>query len=240
MADVGGLPAGFAFLAGVATFFAPCSFPLLPGYVAYFLGTGSGGSDDPGLAARLGRAAVVGGVVSLGFVLVYGVLAGIAVSVGTRALRDVAILEVVVGALLVVLGVGMATGRLQTDRVHVQLPERRRTTGGYFLFGVIYAVAAAGCTAPLFIAIAALAIDSGPVGALAILGAYALGMSLLMVAVTLASAVGRAGTLRVVTRNTGRINRVAGALLAVAGVAQIYLYVFDFDPLGGLRALGLA
>lgn len=240
MVGGGGLPAGFAFLAGVATFFAPCSFPLLPGYVAYFLGTGSGGSDQPGMAVRLGRAAVVGVVVSLGFVLVYGVLAGIAVSLGTRVLRDISVLEVVVGALLIVLGMGMATGRVQPDRLHVQLPERRRTIGGYLLFGVVYAVAAAGCTAPLFIAIAALALESGPVGALTILGAYALGMSVLMVGVTLASAVGRAGALRVVTRNTGRINRTAGALLALAGVAQIYLYVFDFDPLGGLKALGLA
>lgn len=241
MVDVAGLPAGFAFLAGVLTFFAPCSFPMLPGYVAYFLGTGTGddGASRPGLPVRLWRAGVVGVVVSLGFFLVYGVLAGIAISLGARVLRDISVLEVVVGALLIVLGLGMVTGRLQVDQLHVQLPERRRTTGGYFLFGVIYAVAAAGCTAPLFVAIATLAINSGPAGAVLILGAYALGMSVLMVGITLASAVGRAGTFRVVTQNTDRINRAAGALLALAGVAQIYLFVFDFDPLGGLKALGL-
>ncbi|PSP97622.1 hypothetical protein BRC89_10790 [Halobacteriales archaeon QS_4_70_19] len=76
-------------------------------------------------------------------------------------------------------------------------------------------------------------------GAVFVLGTYALGMAVMMVAVTLLAAVGRAGLLRRLSGRTGRVSRAAGALLVVAGLAQIYLYVFDFDWLGGLRALGL-
>ena len=47
MTDVGALRLGFAFSAGVATFFAPCAYPLLPGYVAFYLG-------DAGPSATLG------------------------------------------------------------------------------------------------------------------------------------------------------------------------------------------
>jgi cytochrome c-type biogenesis protein len=122
---------------------------------------------------------------------------------------------------------------------HVRLPERRRSLAGYLGFGVVYALAAAGCTAPVFVAVALLALGSGPATAVVTLGAYAAGMAVTMLLVTGLSAVGRERALELLSRETGRLRRATGALLALAGVAQIYLYVFDFDPLGGLRALGL-
>ncbi|MFB6219360.1 MAG: cytochrome c biogenesis CcdA family protein [Halobacteriaceae archaeon] len=225
------LRVGFAFTAGAATFFAPCSFPLLPGYVGYYLGQ----DDDPGpVTTRLRRAAVVGVVTSLGFFAVYAVLAGVVAAVGTRALANISVLELVVGALLVVLGGAMALGRFDPAALHVPLPERERSPTGFFLFGVVYAAAAAGCTAPVFVGIASVALSGGPVGAVLTLGAYAAGMSVLMVVVTGLSALGKDALLRTVSRNTGRISRAAGVLLVGAGVAQIYLFLFEF---GGMRIL---
>lgn len=230
--DPGTLRLGFAFSLGTATFFAPCAFPLLPGYVAYYVGNAE---DEPRLSIRLGRAALVGLLVSLGFFLVYAALAGIAVSLGTRFLAGISTLELVVGTLLVVLGAGMATGRFAPSS-HLPLPERRRSPAGYLLFGVVYAVAAAGCTAPLFVAVASIGLSSGPVAAVAVFAAYAGGMSTLMVAVTVAVALGRDALVRRVSANTGTITRVAGAVLVLAGVVQVYFYLFRF---GGLAALGL-
>jgi cytochrome c-type biogenesis protein len=239
MIDFDSLRLGFAFAAGAATFFAPCAFPLLPGYVAYFIGQVGDegtGEDDPVLA-RLRRAAVVGLVTSLGFFLVYAALVGVVVGVGTRALTNVSVLELVVGALLVVLGTGMATGTIEPGSLYVTLPERRRSSTGFLLFGIVYAAAAAGCTAPVFLGLAGLALSGGPVAAVGIFGAYAAGMSVLMVGVTVASALGRDALLRRASRSTGRISRVAGALLVVAGVVQIYLFLFEFK---GMELLGLA
>jgi cytochrome c-type biogenesis protein len=233
--ELDSLRIGLAFSAGAATFFAPCAFPLLPGYVAYYLG--SGDSDPAPVGTRLRRASVVGLFVSLGFFVVYGVLAAVVAALGAGALADVALLEVGVGGLLVVLGGLMATGRFDASAVHVALPERRRSVTGFFLFGVVYGVAAAGCTAPIFVGLALFALGNGPVGAALTLGAYALGMAVLMVTVTLLSAAGRVGVLRALSRNTRLVSRVAGALLALAGLAQIYLFVFDFDYLGILRLL---
>ncbi|MFB6118687.1 cytochrome c biogenesis CcdA family protein [Halosegnis sp.] len=228
------LAPGFAFAAGVATFFAPCAFPLLPGYVAYYLGQDS---VDRGPVARLQRAALVGGLTSVGFLLVYGLLAGIVAALGAGALRDVALLEPVVGALLIGLGVATAAG--YSVGGHVPLPERRRSLGGFLLFGVVYAAAAAGCTAPVFVGVALVALSGTPATAVVTLGAYAAGMAATMLAVTVLSALGRDRALQLLSRSTGRLARVSGGLLALAGVAQIYLWYFDFDPLGGLRALGL-
>lgn len=234
MTDFETLRLGFAFSLGAATFFAPCAFPLLPGYVAFYLGHGD---DAPGrTAARLRRAATVGVLTSLGFFLVYAALAGVVSAVGPRALRNISVLELVVGSLLIVLGTAMAAGKLHLDRLSIPLPERRRSPASFVGFGVVYAAAAAGCTAPLFIGLSGVALAAGGAGAVATFAAYAAGMSVLMILVTGLTAVGRDQVLCRLTRNTGRINRVAGAVLAVGGVYQIYLFLFRFD---GFAVLGL-
>jgi len=223
----------FAFTGGLFTFLAPCAYPLLPGYVAYFL------SDESETAAplptRLRRAVVVAGATSLGFFLVYAVLAGLASALGASALAEVSLLELVVGTLLIVLGTAMATGRFQPS-THVPLPERRRSVGGFFAFGVVYAAAAAGCTAPVFVGIATVALGSGPAGAVATFAAFAAGMSLLMLVVTLLAAVGRDAVLRRLSGSARRRTRIAGVVLVVAGIVQLYYYLIVFD---GLSALGL-
>lgn len=252
----------FAFSAGAGTFFAPCAYPLLPGYVSYYLGETAGeGRPDGGrvagpgtgrvasraadalgavlpseTAGRLVRAAVVGVVVSLGFFLVYGLLAGVTAAVGSRLLGSVSLLELVVGVVLLVVGTATALG-YDLPTPTVRLPERRRSVGGFFAFGVLYAAAAAGCTAPVFVGIGVQAVAAGPTTALATFGAYATGMSLLMVGVTVAAALGRDALLAAARGRTSLIERGMGVLLAAAGVVQLYFFLFRFD---GLAVLGLA
>lgn len=224
--------ASFAFTAGAATFFAPCAYPLLPGYVAYFVGR----DDDRPAVAGPWRAALVGLQVVVGFALVYVALAGVVVVAGSRALADVVVLELVVGTVLVVLGAGMALGRPIAPDGVVRLPERRRTATGFVLFGVCYATAAAGCTAPVFLAVAGVSAQGGPLAALVGLGSYAAGMGALMVAVTVASSLGRTAALDRLP-DPDRVSRAAGVLLILAGVAQLGLFFGRYD---GLSVLGLA
>jgi cytochrome c-type biogenesis protein len=221
---------GFAATLGGFTFFAPCAFPLLPGYLAFFVGATE--AERVGTRRRLWRSTKVALFASAGFFVVFWLLGGVVALAGTRVLADVGLLELVVGSLLIVLGVGMATGR--TPQWHVRLPERRRTAGGFFLFGVVYAVAAAGCTAPLFIGVVGASISAGPTLGGATLLAYATGMSATMVAITGLAALGRGQLLRRLSTATGSIQRVAGALLALAGVVQIAYYLFW---LGGWQVL---
>ncbi|MFB6360686.1 MAG: cytochrome c biogenesis CcdA family protein [Halobacteriales archaeon] len=234
MTQLEALRLGFAFSLGLATFFAPCAFPLLPGYVAFYLGQGEDRPDR--LVPRLRQAAFVGLLTSLGFFLVYAALAGLVSAVGARALRNISVLELVVGGVLIVLGTTMSAGRLHLEQLSIPLPERRRSPASFVGFGVVYAAAAAGCTAPLFIGLTGVALAGGPVGAIATFAAYAGGMSVLMVLVTGLTALGRDEVLRRLSQNTGLINRVAGGVLAVAGAYQIYLFLFRFN---GLTILGL-
>lgn len=124
---------GFAATLGGFTFFAPCAFPLLPGYLAFYVGA----TDDDGIDTprRLRRATTVALLASAGFFVVFWLLGVVVAAVGTHALADVGRLELLVGGLLIVLGLGMAAGR--TPRWHVGLPARRRTATGFFLFGVM-------------------------------------------------------------------------------------------------------
>lgn len=234
MSEPTSLRLGFAFSAGVATFFAPCSYPLLPGYVAFYLGDAA---SDAAAGARLRRAGVVAALISSGMLVVYAALAVVVALVGTRPLSNLVVLELVVGAGLVVLGGAVAAGRYSVAAVHVRLPARRRSKSGFLLFGVVYAAAAAGCTAPLFVGLAGVALGAGPAGAVAVFAAYAAGMVLLMTGVTGATALGYDRLLSRLADRGGRVERLAGALLALAGLAQLYLFLFRY---GGLSLLGLA
>lgn len=236
-----------AFSAGASTFFAPCAFPLLPGYLSFFAeqsteATAPDGGDVTSrstspleqagraplerLQRPVARALVIGVVASLGMVSVYGVLAGTAVTVGARALADVSVLELVVGGVFLVGGGLMATG-WTPKRAPVSLPERRRSIGGVFVFGVLYAVAAAGCTAPLFLAVVVKGISVGPAAGLGVAVAYGVGMGSVMLGVAVVSVFGST-TLRRLGGYTGRLHRVTGVLLALSGVAQVYYYFYGF------------
>jgi len=57
-----------------------------------------------------------------------------------------------------------------------------------------------------------------------------------MVGVTVAVALGHGAAVRRVGANGGRVSRLAGVVLVVAGVVQLYYYLFVFD---GLATLGL-
>ncbi len=228
MIDFESLRLGFAFGAGTATFFAPCALPLLPGYVAFFLGREDDDRSRP-VAGRIRRALVVSVFASLGFFLVFAALFGVTLALGSRVLGNIALLELAVGPVLVVLGIGMVLGNDWLPTAHVSLPARRRGPAGYLAFGVVYAVAAAGCTGPLFIAIATAGLAAGPATAAGMLGAYAAGMSLLLGVVTVLTALGRDAVLGLLAANTQTVTRLAGVALVGAGLVQLYWFLVVFD-----------
>ncbi|SDR00310.1 cytochrome c biogenesis CcdA family protein [Natronobacterium texcoconense] len=233
MIELSELRLGFVFMAGVMTFFAPCAYPMLPGYVAYFLG------DDGAASGRatLWRAAKVSLVASSGMFVVYLGIVGVAVSVGAQYLQRLVLLGAGTGLLLIALGVVMLGGFAHLSRLTISLPERRRSYRGYLTFGAVYAVAAAGCTAPLFVAVVVSSFTTGTTAALVTFGAYAGGMATMFVLVTMATAVGREALLEVIVPRGPWLERAAGVLLIVAGIVQLYLFLV---PYGGLAQLGLA
>lgn len=211
----GGLLAAlvFAGAAGAATFFAPCSYALLPGYVGYYVAA-TGGERAPlsGAVAR-GLGAAAGAIATL------GALSAAALAAGEALQRMLPVLEYGVGVGLVVLGAWVVYAG--PGAFHVVLPRRRSTVWGFAVFGAAYALAATACVLPLFLAIALGSLAASPSATVAVLGAYAGVFAVLMVAVTIATAVGHGLGVGRFADHVDRIVRVAGLLIVLAGLGQL-------------------
>jgi len=211
----------FAFATGVATFFAPCAYPLLPGYVGYYMRADDGG-NGPTVPGALFR----GGGASVGILAAFAVLATLTVTAGRALTEWLPSLEVVVGAVLV--GMGLLTLSDRSIGWHARLPKRRSSIPGFVAFGALYAVAATGCIAPVFLGIVSGALSFPLIGTLAVLAGYAAGMALLMIGATVAIAVGVDAGRDRLPALSGRITRVAGVVLLLAGLAQMWLALFVY------------
>jgi cytochrome c-type biogenesis protein len=208
----------FAASTGVATFFAPCAFPLLPGYVGYYLEQSE--RETPVLPAA--GAAAVGALAAL------AVVAVLVLALGGPIRTALPLLEPVVGVGLIAFGVVTLLDR--APELRVPLPERPRSVVGFGVFGAVYAVAAAGCVVPLFVGVVTQALALPTASAAAVLAMYALGVTLPLVGVTLLSGAG-VDAWRSAGRYTATVQRVAAVVMILAGLGQIYLSVFELDVL---------
>lgn len=205
----------FAVASGVATFFSPCAYPLLPGYVGFYV------NQTDANEVSIAGAGVRGIAAGLGVLATFGVLAGATVRVGHSTLSNITVFESLVGGLLVVFGLAVLAGR--TPSISVPLPKRRASVFGFGIFGAGYALAGAGCVAPIFLAVIARAIALPTDAAVLLLGTYAGVVAALMVATTVATGMGLLTNAGRVMAHSGKLKRVAGAVMVVAGIGQLYL-----------------
>ena len=208
----------FAASAGVATFFAPCAFPLLPGYVGYYLHESDG---DPAAF----RAATAG---ALGALAALAAVAGIVIAVGRPARAALPALEPAIGVGLVAFGALVLLGR--APELVPRLPARPSSVVGFGAFGAVYAVAAAGCVVPLFAGVLAQALALPAASSALVVAVYALGVALPLVGVTLLAGAG-VDAWRAAGRYTDRIQQTAAVVMIVAGIGQTYLAVVAYDVL---------
>lgn len=206
---------GFAAGAGVAAFFSPCAYALVPGYVGYYVAATGDGRPPPGGVLLRGLAATMGAFTA------FALVASVTVVVGQSLTAVVPALEAVVGAVLVVIGLGVYRGYERP--VSVPLPRRRATVLGFGLFGAGYAVAATACVAPLFVALVVRSLSVSPVEAAFVTGGYATTFGALLLGVTTAAAYGHRIAADVFAGRVDRIVRVSGLLVAAAGAGQLWV-----------------
>lgn len=211
-----------ALTAGVLTFFSPCAYPLLPGYVGFYVSQSDGRSS-------IGGAVVRGLVAGAGALATLGLFVGATFAVGQSAFETVTHLEPAVGVLLI--GFGLLVVFDRGPGLSIPLPKRRSSVLGFAVFGAGYAVAAAGCAAPLFLAVIGLAISAQTTGALLVVGTYVGSVVVLMVALTVATGMGLVAGGGWVMRHRNRLEQLAGVALVLAGIGQLYVaFYVDFYP----------
>ncbi len=205
----------FALVAGVATFFSPCAYPLLPGYVGFYVNQAD--ADSVSIVGAGTRGAAAG----VGVLATFGALSAATLRIGNSTLSNITVFESLVGGLLVVFGLLVVTGRAPS--ISIPLPKRRASVLGFGLFGAGYALAGAGCVAPVFLAVIARAIVLPTDVAALVLSVYAGTVAVLLVATTVAAGVGLLTDAGRALAYSGRLKRLAGAVMILAGVGQLYL-----------------
>lgn len=230
-----GAAALFAFAAGMASAVNPCGFAMLPAYLGLYLGGGAAGGSGNHLR-HFPRALLVGAVVTAGFVLLFGV-AGALIGLGAAFLAQalpwfgltVGILLAIGGAWLVS-GGKIYTGVAARAAAHIGEPTEVGIRG-YFLFGVSYGVASLSCTLPIFLAVIGLsAAGSNFLSILLNFILFALGMGLVIMALTLGMAIFKGAMTRFLRRALPYIQPVGAWLMVLAGAYIIFYWL----TIGGL------
>ncbi len=209
----------FALSTGLVAAFNPCGFAMLPAYLSYFLGLET--DEETNSAKNILRGLKVGLTLSAGFVFLFG-LVGILTNtiVSESAIeRRIGYATLTFGVLMVPLGIAMIRGY----EPKLKLPMLQRGTGSrelpsIFMFGVSYAIVSISCTAPIFFGtvIASFGTD-GFVNGMGVFVAYALGMGLVILTLTIGIAMARNSVATNMRKVLPYINRASGGLLVVAG-----------------------
>ncbi len=228
-----------AVAAGVASFFSPCAFPLLPSYLSFYY---LAGQEDTAVSPGIGRGLKLGLSSALGvmsFVLVLGVVIAI---LGAGAGKNLSIsgpepsqfvrgFRGVVGLILLTLGIMQLTGRNLKPRfvdafAYRTRPQRegqRSAAANLYLYGLGYNAAGMGCTGPILAGLMLSALASGGFGsALSAFVVFALTMGGLMLIVSGLVAASRQTLITRLKAATPRIKGAASVLLIGVGLFNLY------------------
>jgi cytochrome c-type biogenesis protein len=229
----------FGVVAGVASFFSPCAFPLLPSYFSFYQEAGNRHEGIPigagqawryGLAAALGVitfALILGAIIA---VLGTGVAQTLSIS-GPEPNRFVRVFRGVVGAILLTLGISQLLGwnikpAFMDSFAFYTRPHREGERGpaaSLYLYGLGYNAAGMGCTGPILAGLIVVALASGgPASALGAFLVFAVTMGALMLVVSLLVAASQETLITRIKAATPKIKQGASYVLILVGAFNIY------------------
>ena len=208
-----------AAVAGLVSFLSPCVLPLVPGYLSYV--TGLAGAD---LHSGHRRGRMLAGTLLFvaGFTVVFTLTTVLAAGAGSLLLRNGRVVQTVVGALIVVLGLaflGLVPALQREWRLTHRVPDAG--LAGAPVFGAVFAIGWIPCVGPTLGAVLLLAGTSGQTGRAVALGiAYCLGLGLPFVIFGLGFR-HLIGVQRSIRAHSAWVTRIGGALLIVVGLALL-------------------
>ena len=235
----GSLNVAIAFVAGVASFIAPCTLALVPAFVVYLAGFTLSEADraSPG---RARRAAVLNVMAfALGFTAVF-VLVGSSLGALSQAVGGQAVWLNRVGGILIIAFGLVALGLLRAPPLKRDLGlnadfARRLKYAGSLLVGGTFAVSWVPCVGPILAGILVLAGTSGsPAAGALLLSVYAAGIMLPFIAAGVFSG-WTTGLLRRFGRTLQYTTAGGGLLLIALGIVvftNLMPVIAGYLPLG--------
>lgn len=213
----------FVLAAGAFALLSPCSYPMLPGYISYYIGDKNFKSGKTSLS----KAVPNGVACMLGLISVFSVIGIFASALGNLISPYIPALELVAGLAMIFLGIGVLV-RIKFPALPLKAPQRSGMVG-IFLYGVIYGLATLGCSAPIFFSTLLYAATSGGIlFGIVVLIVYALGMGIPLIITTIIVAKARQLMLKKISRMMPWIQKISGIILIVIGVYLTYYYLSLF------------
>jgi len=226
-------------VAGFASFFNPCAFPILPGYLAQYYVSAPQKEER---RSRLGSILLYGFVAAIGVIIFNIFLGAIVGGLGTGFANSLGLsgpepniyirwFRGIVGAFLILLGYSHATGRgVNFTRLGHWIPryeQLKSPTRNFFYYGFFYPLIGISCGGPILAGLSLFAFASGGfVSAFSAFLIYSAVMAILMIIVSLLVGLSREGLLRVVGNSVLTIKKISGVILLLVGAFLIFSAVF--------------
>ena len=229
-----------AVIAGVASFFNPCSFPVLPAYLASYY-TKEGSDED---SQRPRQILISGSTAALG-VAVFNILLGVMIGIlgvgfgkslglaGGDPSSIVRWIRGILGVLLLYLGYSHITGRginfNALEKLYMKSRSNKTQTGSakMFSYGFGYTLLGIGCGGPILAGLSVYALSFGGFAqALLAFLVYSAVMSGLMIIVSVLIALSRETLLSDLRKSVVGIKRMSGGLMVLVGIFLILSSIF--------------
>ena len=206
-----------AFSAGLLAVLAPCSLPMLPSFVSYFL-------NSEGKKSSLESAIFFGFTTVAGFLTIFlaiGVLPSFALNILSSRIILVAPF---IGVILIILGLGS----LFTD-VFSNIPVLRTATPkgtgfrSFYIYGLGYGAASMACSFPVFVLLVLQSATAGGFASiLSMFLAYGLGAASVLVPLSVALTFGRDVFYMRLLTVLPFVKKINALILILAGAYMIY------------------
>ena len=206
-----------AFIAGVVSFFSPCVFPLIPGYISYLSGfTLADTTEKPSPIVVLNSLFFI-----IGFSIVFILLGASATWIGTFMAFNKSILTKVAGLVILFFGLyktGVIRAFFLNKEVKFQVTQRKYGFIGALFIGAAFALGWTPCIGPILAAILAYAgtlknVNQGII----LLLCYSLGMGLpfLLTAVSINQFF---KMFQRIKNHLGLIEKISGFIMVILGL----------------------
>ena len=210
---------------------------MLPAYLALYMGSTAETEQQANVFARLGKALLVGAVVTLGFIVLFGI-AGLIIGGGARQVIGVIPwIGLTIGIVLTLVGGWLLSG----GKIYTAIAQQASTkfgdpskvgVKGYFLFGLSYGTASLSCTLPIFIAVLGIGVATNTLlDSLVSFLLFALGMGTVILVLTIAMALFKGTLVGALRKILPYTQPVSAAFMILAGAYIVFYWLTEGELL---------
>lgn len=222
---------GFAFVAGVISFFSPCGLALLPAFLSYNMAMVDGKQDPRETKKRILK---IGIFSALGIITFYIILGIIFSLFGTAIGQYIKYFQYAIAILFVVFGIMLVRNFALSNKLFDKLREKVHSKAisssgykGFYIFGFAYGLDIIGCLFPLIAALVLIPIATGNfvVGISAFLS-FSLALAITLSVFSYLIIYSKKSLVSDVLKSTKKIKMWMGIGLIIGGVALLFYYTF--------------